>query len=74
MYSTDTVLQHNVLDLNVSDVECSVFRIVRITGCCHEETLSVTSYACSALKTDDNYAYIVSKYMGEKTWFNFQQG
>jgi len=33
MYSTDTVLQHNVLDLNVSDVEWSVSRTVRIVHC-----------------------------------------
>lgn len=30
-------LQNNVLDLNVSDVEWSVSRIVRIFGCCHEK-------------------------------------
>jgi len=26
------------------------------------------------MKAEDNYAYSVSKYMGEETWFNFQQG
>ena len=39
-------LQHNVLDLNVSDVECSVSRIMTIIGCCHENRKCLSLHMC----------------------------
>jgi len=39
-------LQHNVLDLKVSDVECSVARIVRIIGYCHEKRQCLSLHMC----------------------------
>jgi hypothetical protein len=36
--------------------------------------MSVTSNVCSALRVDDNYAYTVSKYMCEETWFISSRG
>jgi len=39
-------LQYNVLDLNVSDVECSVSRIVRIIGCRHKNRQCLSLHMC----------------------------
>lgn len=46
MYSIVHSLQHNVLDLNVSDVECSVSRIVRIIGCCQKSRQFLSLHIC----------------------------
>lgn len=39
-------LGHNVLDLKVSEVECSFSRIVRIIGCCHERRQCLSPHMC----------------------------